>query len=105
MRHSDAVKQNQWATVTHIVVVPARLVVGTEEATTVIWRFDSRFHFYSTSVALMLIVSETVDGNRDDLLPFAAARSYTTWSRNAIPRGSIALINSSAIMSDEFLNR
>jgi len=48
VRHADAVEQDQWATVTLILVVPAKLVVGTENATTAIWRGDFLFHFFST---------------------------------------------------------
>jgi len=38
MRHADAVEQDQGWSVTHIFVVPAKLMVGTEKATTAIWR-------------------------------------------------------------------
>jgi hypothetical protein len=44
MRHADAVEEDQRWTITHIFVVPARLVVRTEKTTTAIWSLDALCH-------------------------------------------------------------
>jgi len=56
MRHPDAMKQNQWATLTNIMVVPAKLVVRTEKTTALIGRLNFRFHFS--------LANETVQNDR-----------------------------------------